>query len=90
MPKKINLARLGRQSGRGTSSLIAIALQAALLLLIVIAVAGGAVLRQPLLTLGLLLLLIAAAVAVYRIVLGRCDAVALAHRETLTAELAKG
>jgi len=89
MPKKINLARLGRQSGRGTSSLIAIALQAALLLLIVIAVAGGTVLRLPWLTPALLLLLIAAAVAVYMIVLSRCDAVALAHRETLTTELAK-
>src|SRR6185437_1993841 len=89
LPKKIDLSRLGRQNARGTTGLIALALQGGMALLVAVAVGGGILFHRVWLSLSLLALLAALAAAAYWLVLQRVDGIAAGRRETLTAELSK-
>ena len=89
LPKKIDLSRLGRQNARGTTGLIALALQGGMALLVAIAVGGGLLFHRTWLALALLALLCGLAAAAYGLVLERVDGIAAGRRETLTAELTK-
>ncbi|MGH9487116.1 MAG: hypothetical protein ACRD04_05940, partial [Terriglobales bacterium] len=88
-PKKLDLARMGRHAARGTSSMIAIAVEATAIGLAVLCVLAGYALHQPWTGLVLLALLTVLAAIVYRVALVQTDQIALARRETLLAELSK-
>ncbi len=89
LPRKLDLTRLGRQSGRGTSGLAALALQAAVGGLVGLAVLAGVLLHRLWIGALLLLALAAAAAALYWAVLAQLDRIALTRRETLISELSK-
>ena len=89
MPKKIDLSRLGRQGGRGTSGLAALLVQGLVIGLAAIAVVGGRVYGHPWLAVLILALLAVAAGLGYVAVLGAVEPIAQGRRETLIAELSK-
>ncbi|HUX68055.1 MAG TPA: hypothetical protein VMV31_11270 [Terriglobales bacterium] len=89
MPKKIDLSRLGRQGGRGTSGLAALAVQGLVIGLAAIAVVGGRAYGHPWLAVLILALLVVAAGLGYLAVLGAVEPIAQGRRETLIAELSK-
>lgn len=89
LPRKLDLTRLGRQSGRGTSGLAALALQAVVGGIVGLAVLAGVLLHNLWLAALLLLGLAVAAAAVYGVMLQQLDRIALTRRETLIAELSK-
>ncbi|MGH9482988.1 MAG: hypothetical protein ACRD1L_12950, partial [Terriglobales bacterium] len=89
LPKKIDLSRLGRQGARGTSGIVALAIQGVVAGVVAISVVGGIALGRRWITPVMLAVLAAAATGVYFVVLGQSDAIAQARRETIVAELSK-
>ncbi|MGH9477053.1 MAG: hypothetical protein ACRD1C_12080 [Terriglobales bacterium] len=88
-PKKLDLSRMGRHAARGTSSMIAMAIQAVAVGLVVLAMLGGFVLHAPWVGLAVVVVLGVLAAIVYAMVLAQSDGLALARREALISELSK-
>lgn len=88
-PKKLDLSRMGRHAARGTSSMIAMAVQALAIGLAVLAMFGGFALHRPWVGLLMIAVLAGLAATAYAMVLAQTDTLALSRRETLIAELSK-
>ncbi|MGH9468028.1 MAG: hypothetical protein ACRD1Y_11805 [Terriglobales bacterium] len=89
MPKKMDLARVGRHAARGASSLIAMAVQGGAMGLAVLAMIGGFALHQPWVGLLIIFVLSVLAAVTYVLALRQTDHIALARREALMSELCK-
>jgi ABC-2 type transport system permease protein len=89
MPHRVNLSRIGRQSGSQASALLSLAAQLIMLLFGVAVFAVCKLQGMPWLAVPVLLAMAAAAALLWRRVLGNADNMANQRRDSLIATLAK-